>query len=96
MHKKLYTALIAIAILIAIMAVQLIFGQNSIPRQQRVKENIARYQEEIDSLVNEMIIRRVKDLPVLTLLIDAQSGTAGIETRIESFLDIIAFRSEVS
>ena len=50
MHKKLYTALIAIAILIAIMAVQLIFGQNSIPRQQRVKENIARYQEEIDSL----------------------------------------------
>ena len=50
MHKKLYTALIAIAILIAIMAVQLIFGQNSIPRQQRVKENIARYQEEIESL----------------------------------------------
>ena len=50
MHKKLYTALIAIAILIAIMAVQLIFGQNSIPRQQRVKEDIARYQDQIDSL----------------------------------------------
>ena len=30
MHKKIYAVLIAIVILIAIMAVQLIFGQNSI------------------------------------------------------------------
>ena len=50
MHKKIYAVLIAIVILIAIMAVQLIFGQNSIPRQQRVKEDIARYQDQIDSL----------------------------------------------
>ena len=50
MHKKIYAVLIAIVILIAIMAVQLILGQNSIPRQQRVKEDIARYQDQIDSL----------------------------------------------
>ena len=45
-----------------------------------------------DSMVNEMIIRRVKDKPVLNLLLDAQDGTAGVETRLESFIDIIRFR----
>ncbi len=50
MHKKIYAILIAIALLFSIMVVQLVFGQNSIPRQQQVKENIARYQEQIDSL----------------------------------------------
>ncbi len=47
-----------------------------------------------DSMLNEMIIRRVKDLPILNLLLDAQSGSAGIETRLESFIDIIRFRKE--
>jgi predicted nucleotide-binding protein (sugar kinase/HSP70/actin superfamily) len=43
-----------------------------------------------DSMVNEIIIRRVKDKPILSLTLDGQEGTAGLETRIESFLDIIA------
>ncbi len=47
-----------------------------------------------DSMVNEMIIRRIKDRPILNLLLDAQSGNAGIETRLESFIDIIRFRKE--
>ena len=47
-----------------------------------------------DSMVNEMIIRRVKDLPILNLLLDSQDGNAGIETRLESFIDIIRFRKE--
>lgn len=47
-----------------------------------------------DSLVNEILIRRVKDLPILTLLLDGQEGTAGVETRLESFIDIIRFRQE--
>lgn len=47
-----------------------------------------------DSLVNEIINRRVKDKPILTLIIDGQEGTAGIETRLESFLDIIKFKKE--
>lgn len=48
-----------------------------------------------DSMVNEMIIRRVRDLPVLNLLLDSQDGNAGIETRLESFIDIIRFRKEI-
>ena len=45
-----------------------------------------------DSMTNEMLIRRIKDKPVLPLVLDTQSGMAGIETRIESFLDIIRFQ----
>ena len=47
-----------------------------------------------DSMVNEMIIRRIKDRPILNLLLDSQDGNAGIETRLESFIDIIRFRKE--
>lgn len=47
-----------------------------------------------DSLSNEVILRRVKGLPILNLLLDAQDGSAGIETRLESFIDIITFRQE--
>ena len=47
-----------------------------------------------DSMVNEMIIRRIKDRPILNLLLDSQDGNAGIETRLESFIDIIHFRKE--
>ena len=45
-----------------------------------------------DSMTNEMLIRRIKGIPILTLVLDTQSGMAGIETRIESFLDIIRFQ----
>ena len=45
-----------------------------------------------DSMLNEMIIRRVKDLPILNLLLDSQDGSAGVDTRLESFVDIIRFR----
>ena len=44
-----------------------------------------------DSMINEMIIRRIKDRPIL---LDSQDGNAGIETRLESFIDIIRFRKE--
>lgn len=45
-----------------------------------------------DAMVNELITRRVKGLPILNLVMDAQSGTAGVETRLESFIDIIRFQ----
>lgn len=45
-----------------------------------------------DSMVNEIISREFLELPVLTLVLDAQNGTAGIETRLESFIDIINFK----
>ena len=45
-----------------------------------------------DSMTNELLIRRTRGVPVLPLILDTQSGMAGIETRIESFLDIIRFQ----
>ncbi len=47
-----------------------------------------------DSLVNEIIIRRVKGLPMLNLILDGQDGSAGLETRLESFIDIIKLKKE--
>lgn len=47
-----------------------------------------------DSLVNEILIRRVKDKPILNLIVDGQEGSAGLETRLESFLDIIKFKKD--
>ena len=66
---------------------------------------IAEYQKEVDgiillssfpcgpdSMVNEIIIRRVKEKPILNLVLDGQEGSAGMETRLESFVDIIKYR----
>lgn len=47
-----------------------------------------------DSMVNEMIIRKFKDKPIITLTVDSQDGTAGMETRLESFIDIIDLKKE--
>ena len=46
-----------------------------------------------DSIVNDVIKREVTGLPLLYLLLDGQNGTAGVETRIESFMDILAFKA---
>lgn len=48
-----------------------------------------------DAMVNELIVRRVKGVPMLELVLDSQSGTAGVETRLESFIDIIRFQKGV-
>ncbi len=50
----------------------------------------------LDSMVNDMIMRKNKmaEIPILQLTLDAQSGTAGLETRLESFIDIITMREE--
>ncbi|MDR1630172.1 MAG: acyl-CoA dehydratase activase-related protein [Oscillospiraceae bacterium] len=45
-----------------------------------------------DSLVNEMVMRKVRDIPVIQILLDEQQGEAGLQTRLESFADIIAKR----
>lgn len=47
-----------------------------------------------DSMVNEMIVRKIKNIPILTLTMDTQDATAGIETRLESYVDIINFKKE--
>lgn len=47
-----------------------------------------------DSMANEMILRKIKNIPILNLVIDGQEGVGGMETRLESFLDIILFKKE--
>lgn len=47
-----------------------------------------------DSLVNEILIRRVKNKPILNLMIDELEGNTGMETRLESFVDIIRFKRD--
>lgn len=42
-----------------------------------------------DSLVNELMLRKVSNIPVTNILVDEQTSTTGIETRLESFIDII-------
>jgi predicted nucleotide-binding protein (sugar kinase/HSP70/actin superfamily) len=45
-----------------------------------------------DAMVSDLLLRRIKDKPMLDLVLDGQNGTAGVETRLESFLDIIRFQ----
>ena len=48
-----------------------------------------------DSLANELVLRREKQLPIAQILLDEQQGSAGLQTRIECFLDILYERSGV-
>lgn len=42
-----------------------------------------------DSLTNEIMQRKIKNIPSLNLIIDEHSGFEGYATRLESFLDIV-------
>lgn len=48
-----------------------------------------------DSLVNELALRRVRDLPIAQIILDEQQGEAGLETRIECFMDMVRERKRV-
>ena len=45
-----------------------------------------------DSLSTELLIRKIKDIPITNLVVDVNFGEAGLQTRIESFIDIIEAR----
>jgi len=47
-----------------------------------------------DSIFNELLIRVIKDKPILSLIIDEQDASAGIQTRLESFTDIICSKKQ--
>lgn len=47
-----------------------------------------------DSLVNELCLRKIKDIPMLNIVIDEHQGEAGLQTRIESFIDVIKAKKE--
>ena len=49
-----------------------------------------------DSLVNELLLRRVRYLPLSHIVLDEQQGDAGLRTRIECFLDILRQRRQVN
>lgn len=49
-----------------------------------------------DSLVDELILRRVKDIPMAQIIVDEQQGEAGMQTRIESFMDIVCERKRAN
>ena len=42
-----------------------------------------------DSIVNELIVRNISDLPIMNLIIDESDSNTGLLTRLESFIDII-------
>jgi len=48
-----------------------------------------------DCLTNELVLRRVKDPPVIQILLDEHQSHEGLTTRLESFLDMITSRKEV-
>ncbi|MCD7947097.1 MAG: acyl-CoA dehydratase activase-related protein [Oscillospiraceae bacterium] len=45
-----------------------------------------------DALTSEMILRRTGDVPMIKLMLDDQQGEAGMQTRLESFMDMMAGR----
>ncbi|NGM16434.1 hypothetical protein GMI70_00140 [Eggerthellaceae bacterium zg-893] len=45
-----------------------------------------------DSMTDDAIVRCIQGKPILNLTVDAQSGTAGLETRVESFVDILRYQ----
>lgn len=47
-----------------------------------------------DSMVNELVLRRVHNKPIYNLVLDGQRSLTGIGTRLESFLDIAKSRKE--
>ena len=49
----------------------------------------------LDSLVNELVMRKIK-LPYLNLVIDDLDSLSGMETRIESFIDILEQKTKTS
>ena len=42
-----------------------------------------------DSIINDLIIRNIKSVPLLSLIIDEVDNSTGIITRLESFIDIL-------
>ena len=42
-----------------------------------------------DSIINDLIIRNIKSIPLLSLIIDEVDNSTGIITRLESFIDIL-------
>jgi predicted nucleotide-binding protein (sugar kinase/HSP70/actin superfamily) len=49
-----------------------------------------------DSLVTELALRSVTNVPMVTLVLDEHSGEGGLRTRLESFVDILGMQRAAS
>jgi predicted nucleotide-binding protein (sugar kinase/HSP70/actin superfamily) len=49
-----------------------------------------------DSLVTEFALRKIKGVPVMMLVIDEHSGEVGLQTRLESFVDILRMQRDAA
>jgi predicted nucleotide-binding protein (sugar kinase/HSP70/actin superfamily) len=47
-----------------------------------------------DALVNELVMRKVRDVPVIQIILDEQQSEGGLATRLESFVDILKARKQ--
>jgi predicted nucleotide-binding protein (sugar kinase/HSP70/actin superfamily) len=47
-----------------------------------------------DSLVVNLCQQKIQDIPILVLSLDELQGEAGLKTRLESFIDILAFKMQ--
>ena len=47
-----------------------------------------------DSLSNEIITRKIKDKPAITIIVDELDNDAGMITRLESFIDVIKAKGD--
>ena len=47
-----------------------------------------------DSLANELIVRKIKQVPICYITVDNNSADTGLITRLESFIDIIKLKKE--
>lgn len=47
-----------------------------------------------DSLFADALVRGMRGTPMLRLVLDTQSGNAGVQTRIESFMDILRYQAK--
>ena len=43
----------------------------------------------LDSIANELVIRKLPNIPKINIIFDEQTGSAGLQTRLESFADIL-------
>lgn len=48
----------------------------------------------VDSLVNELAIRKLDNVPCLNIILDESTSVSGLYTRLESFIDIIKARRD--
>lgn len=46
-----------------------------------------------DSIVNELAIRKLGDIPLINIIIDESTAISGLYTRLESFIDIVKARN---